>query len=114
MDIGRVANVIQQCLGVGRGIDLFRLPGYDASCEYPDLLHCLWLGTGRDAVGALTMLLARFFPPVQHLDTFDERLRHIHFDIRDWCKQHGLRPSTIDELSLFATHRFVCEITKET
>ncbi|CAE7395455.1 Cpr, partial [Symbiodinium sp. CCMP2592] len=83
---------------VGRDIELFRLPGYDASCEYPDLLHCLWLGTGRDAVGSLTMLLARFWPPVQHYDTFDERLRHIHFDLREWCRQHGLRPSTIDEL----------------
>ena len=35
----------------------------------------------------------------EHLPTWDERLAWVHGEFQHWCKQHGVRPSTVDDLS---------------
>ena len=81
---------------------MWRIPGYHYSCEYPDLLHCLYLGTVRDATASHLMGLASFSPQLQTYDTWDERLHHLHGDFQMWCREHHFRPSLLDGLSHLA------------
>ena len=76
--------------------------GYNNSMEYSDLLHALWMGTGRDSVASHIMLLAEWWPPVQTLESWDARLQYIHQDFQSWCREKKMRPSTIDDISDFA------------
>ena len=78
---------------------ILNLIGYHVSAEYCDLLHCLWLGTARDAVGSHVMLLAENMPGARQLELWDMRLSFIYEDFAAWCRQHKIRPSTIDGLS---------------
>ncbi|CAE7636887.1 unnamed protein product, partial [Symbiodinium necroappetens] len=79
---------------------MWRIPGYHHSCEYPDLLHCLYLGTVREATASHVMELATYSPQLQAYETWDERLHHLHGDFQMWCKEHQFRPSLLDGLSL--------------
>lgn len=83
---------------VGPNIPMWRIPGYHHSCEYPDLLHCLYLGTVRDATASHVMELATYCPQLQAYETWDERLHHLHGDFQMWCKEHQFRPSLLDGL----------------
>ena len=71
--------------------------GWNPSTETADLLHALWLGVGRDAIGSLLMDFAEHMG--QHMETWNERLALVLADFQGWCVSRGARPSTIDELS---------------
>ena len=81
---------------------LRRLSGFDTSSIYPDLLHVMWLGVGRDFVGSALLDLATHWPVLQYLETFNERLSHIRQDFADFCIRNKLRPSTVEEISFLA------------
>ena len=87
------------CSGVGIEMPIHNLIGYHVSAEYCDLLHALWLGTARDAVGSHLMVLAKHMPGATQLELWDMRLQFVHEDFKAWAKDHGIRPSTIDEIS---------------
>lgn len=77
--------------------------------EGPDLLHMVWTGTARDAIGSLIMEMAEFAPLSQH-ETWDERLQAVAVDAREWCRRHKLAPSLIDDMSYsFKTITFKCK-----
>ncbi|CAK9057737.1 unnamed protein product, partial [Durusdinium trenchii] len=84
----------------GQNIPLRRLCGWDQSMEVPDLLHTVWTGVAKDAVGSLMMDLAEFGPAFIQFETWDERLQAVTLSARDWCRQHRLTPSLIDDFSL--------------
>eukprot|EP00439_Symbiodinium_sp_Y106_P006991 s2757_g1.t1 len=53
------ADVLRaQATAVGENIALKQLSGWTCNMELPDLLHCIWLGTGRDLTGSLCMEMA--------------------------------------------------------
>lgn len=87
---------------------MWRIPGYHHTCEYPDLLHCLYLGTVRDATASHLMELARYSPQLQAYETWDERLHQLHGDFQMWCREHHFRPSLLDGLSHLATPSCSC------
>ena len=93
-------------------IPLLRVAGWDPSCESADLLHCFWLGTARDATGSLLMDLAENHPGATHLTTWDARLEVILCEFHAWCRQHSVRPSTIEELSRWASTMSILFRTK--
>ena len=63
--------------------------------EWSDLLHVLWSGIARDFTGALLMDAA------EKLDhgpsTWNQRLHYLHGLAQHWCREHGIRPSTLEE-----------------
>ena len=93
------ADVLRaQATAVGENIALKQLSGWTCNMELPDLLHCIWLGTGRDLTGSLCMEMAEKRQDLVG-STYDERLDCLRRDMQAWCASHGIRPSTIDELS---------------
>ena len=74
--------------------------GFTPLCECADLLHALWLGTARDCVGSIIMDFVEKWLALQHLPTWDERLEALTGDVHRWCVQQGIRPSTIETLSI--------------
>ena len=90
---------LAQQTAVGGSIALLGLPGFCPTMVWPDLLHTVWLGTGRDAVGSLLMELAEFDPRLQEHHTWDERLRAILEWFRVWCAANHVE-SSLDDLSL--------------
>ena len=84
--------------GVGQ-IWLRRLNGWHPSMEMPDILHVVYLGTSRDSNGSLCMDLIEMDPRYGHLATFDERLKVLLGEMQGFFESHGIRPSTVDELS---------------
>lgn len=91
--------------GAGLTIPLRELRGWDASCEYADLLHALWLGTARDAVASHLLLYAQYAPDLEMYPTWDERLRQILADFKAWCNANKIRASVIDEMSLLVQNK---------
>ncbi|CAE7495590.1 unnamed protein product, partial [Symbiodinium natans] len=77
---------------------LHTVDGWSAMGEMADLLHSLWTGTARDAVGSLLMELARYHPQATAYATWDERLSLVYEEFTDFCRRHGLRPSSVDGL----------------
>ena len=73
--------------------------GWHPSCECADLLHALWLGTARDAVGSHLIEYARWLPELESYSTWDERLNIVHLDFIAWRREHGLRGSIVEEMS---------------
>ena len=67
--------------------------------EMADVLHVIWIGTGRDTTGSLCLEFMEKEPTFFAWPTFDERLAALTQDIRHWCGLHGIRPSTIEDLS---------------
>ena len=81
---------------VGPSVPIRGLLGWVPEMHVPDLLHTVFLGTGRDLVGSLCMEViheAGFLG-----STYNERLASLRQRIQSWCVEHGLRPSTIEEL----------------
>ena len=66
--------------------------------EMADMLHALYLGTARDTTGSLCLDYIEFCPSFAGLETYDQRLAALLDDIRSWCQQNGIRPSTIEDL----------------
>ena len=83
-------------------IPLRQLFGWNADMELPDLLHSLWIGCARDAIGSLLMDMAEFIGSFQHHDTWDERLQALTLDARQWCRQHKFPPSLVDDFSFLS------------
>ena len=84
---------------VGPDIAFRQLSGWTPEVEAPDLLHVVWLGTGRDLVGSLCMEAvehSRDFDGV----TYDERFIGLRRSMQNWCIQRDIRPSTIEEITL--------------
>ena len=86
-------------LGCGSQIPLQQLFGWQPSMEVPDLLHNLYLGTGRDCSGSLLCDLAMHAPWAMEYETWDEKLRAVTLDAREWCRANKLAPSSIDDFS---------------
>ena len=82
-------------------IALKSLPGWEPEMEVPDLLHTLWTGTGRDLIGSLCLHSIETSASYTG-STYDERLRQLRRDMQAWCMEHGIRPSTVEELSALA------------
>ncbi|CAE7214290.1 unnamed protein product, partial [Symbiodinium sp. CCMP2456] len=89
---------LAQETAVGENIAMKQLSGWSCNMEGPDLLHCIWLGTGRDLVGSLCMEMAENRRDLVGA-TYDERLSGLHKDMQAWCAARGIRASTIDGLS---------------
>ncbi|CAE7252784.1 spen, partial [Symbiodinium necroappetens] len=89
---------LAQETAVGENIAMKQLSGWSCNMEVPDLLHCIWLGTGRDLVGSLCLEMAETRQDLVGA-TYDQRLASLRKDIQAWCAARGIRPSTIDELS---------------
>ena len=82
----------------GPGVAIRSLSGWHPDMEIPDVLHTIYLGTGRDLTGSLCMQAA------EHCfagATWDERLNALRKSMQNWCVENGLRPSTIPELRPF-------------
>ncbi|CAE7228652.1 Cpr [Symbiodinium sp. CCMP2456] len=82
---------------VGPNIPFRELSGWSCNMEVPDVLHCVYLGSGRDLVGSIAMEMAERRQDLTG-STYDERLDCLRRDIQAWCGKHNIRPSTIDEL----------------
>eukprot|EP00439_Symbiodinium_sp_Y106_P082097 s54_g21.t1 len=86
-------------------IALKSLPGWEPEMEVPDLLHVLWTGTGRDLIGSLCLQIVETSASYTG-STYDERLRQLRRDMQAWCSAHGIRPSTVEELSMVLGARY--------
>ena len=84
---------------VGSSIWLRTVDGWSPMGECADLLHAVWIGTAKDAVGSLLFDLAEWHPEAQSLDTWDERLKLLHAELLDFCVENKIRTSTVEELS---------------
>ncbi|CAE7854681.1 TY1B-DR3, partial [Symbiodinium necroappetens] len=87
--------------------------GFSPLSECADILHALWLGTARDCVASIILDLVAKWPALQHLPTWDERLETLTADVRHWCVQNGIRPSTIETISIlvcFVTVELLCSL----
>ena len=91
--------LLAQDTRVGSDIWLHTVKGWSPMGECADLLHAVWIGTTRDAVGSLLLDLAEWHPGAQALTTWDERLKLLHAELLDFCGEHGIRASTVEELS---------------
>ena len=69
--------------------------------EVPDLLHTVWLGVAKDAIGSLLLDICEFGANFQSFDTWDEHLQAVTISAREWCRQRQLAPSMIDDFSSF-------------
>ena len=76
-----------------------QLSGWTPEVESPDLLHVVWLGTGRDLVGSLCMEAAELSRDLDGA-TYDERFVGLRRNMQKWCVARNIRPSTIDEITL--------------
>lgn len=81
------------------------VPGWSPENEWPDLLHCLWLGPMRTVVGSVIMDV------VTDTEYFggagcdlDMRLNNLTVDLSSWCVKHGLPANIIEEISLQKLH----------
>ncbi|CAE7358834.1 Cpr, partial [Symbiodinium pilosum] len=83
---------------------LHSIDGWSGACETADVMHALWLGTGRDCVGSLLLDMAEYWDRCKPLATYDERLLVILHDFHAWCRESGARPSAVDEMSIFHQH----------
>ena len=79
---------------------MWDLRGWTPEMEWPDVLHVVWLGIGRDTAGTICMLAARWLPKFQHMKTYDDRLHELTLGLWDWCKRHCVDTSGVEELSL--------------
>ena len=61
-------------------------------------------GTARDCTGPLCLDYIEFDPVFAAWPTLDERLGALLSDIRHWCAQHGIRTSTVEDLSTLVFH----------
>lgn len=69
--------------------------------EWADVLHVVWCGVARDAVGSLLMDVAEFGVAHHHGESWDQRLQYLHSHCVQWCVAHRIRPSTVEEFSSF-------------
>ena len=79
----------------GPNMSIHTLSGWHCDMEMPDVLHTIYLGTGRDLVGSLILQTAE---ACFEGSTWDERLLQLRAAMQGWCVDNGLRPSTIPEL----------------
>lgn len=74
------------------------LVGWSPHSEFADILHVVWCGVARDATGSLLMDLAEHAVP--NVGTsWDEKLAYLHSQCVKWCRDHRIRPSTVEEFS---------------
>ena len=86
------------------------LSGWVIETEQADLLHCCWMGSGRDLAGSLCMEYVDHAPEMQKYITYDERLAALHRDVQAWCSSNGIRPSTVEDISpSSATIKVLCD-----
>ena len=95
---------------VGNNVAIKTLSGWTPEMHVPDLLHTIFLGTGRDLIGSLCLEIIHESGFVGA--TFNERLACLRQQIQTWCMQHGIRPSTIEELSYLHFFLAICLVTK--
>ena len=88
-----------EATAVGVELPFRRLQGWSAGCEYPDMLHCVWLGVARDLIGSMCLDLIEYDASYELGATYDDRLQLLLTEIQTWCRAHGIRPSTLDDLS---------------
>ena len=81
---------------VGECIPIKSLSGWMPEMHVPDLLHTIFLGTGRDLLGSLCLEIIHQAGFVGA--TYNERLSCLRKRMQAWCVHHGHRPSTIEEL----------------
>ena len=102
-DVGFRPSLLNSCLVVVVFLALQRLwslAGWHSSMEYVDILHTVWLGTGRDAVGSLLLEAVELHECFSQVgENWNERLEKIVVVARSWCRQHHLDPSSLEELS---------------
>ena len=67
--------------------------------ETADLLHVLWLGAARDSIGSVLMEIVDWGPRFQQSGSYDVALAQVLTLVHDFCDNHGIDKSTIDELS---------------
>ena len=78
-------------------IPLRSLFAWHETMESVDLLHTVWIGVARDAIGSFLMDLAEHSPCTQDLASWDERLLWVSNDARSWLKRRKLASSLVDE-----------------
>ena len=83
---------------VGPNVAVRELAGWTPESEVPDLLHVVWLGTGRDLVGSLCMEAAEL--SAGDGVTYDERFITLRRSMQKWCLDRNIRASVIEELTL--------------
>ena len=91
---------------VGNDIPIKGLSGWTPEMHVPDLLHTIFLGTGRDLIGALCMEIIH--QPGFVGSTYNERLSSLRKRMQAWCVEHGHRPSTIEELRFWDVFGTLC------
>lgn len=66
------------------------MPGWRLENNVYDMMHCVFLGTGRDLVGSGLRVLIEHgaYADVPRGD-FNKLLAHVHCEMRDDCKKHG-------------------------
>ena len=77
-----------------------KLPNWVPEMEQSDLLHNLWLGAARDAVGSMLMEVVQRHEMFVETSSFNEALAVLCACIPDWCSKNNVERSVIDELSL--------------
>ena len=70
--------------------------------EQFDLLHVVWLGIARELVASVMLDMVEFGVPEIRADTWDAGLSTLHLKLAEWCRQRGIRQSTVEELSVLA------------
>ena len=74
--------------------------------EWCDILHAVWLGVGRDLCGSLLMHVAAHGDFTE--TSYDGRLRALHAKCQAWCYRNSIRPSTIEEVSVW--HAYIAHM----
>ena len=69
--------------------------------EVPDILHTVWIGVAKDAVGSLLMDFCDFGQSLQFFGTWDERLQAVTISAREWCRKRHLAPSVPSQALTF-------------
>ena len=93
-----VANMLEAALP--SDLPLKGIPGFHPDMESADVLHCLWLGSAKDACASILADVVEYHPEFLHYESWDLAFQALTTLFHEFCQRHHLDASLIEEISL--------------
>ena len=91
-----LGNTVLHVLMYGR---LRQLEGWTMAMEAPDLLHNVWLGAAKDSIASVLLDIVTYDERFAAAGSYDVALAMVTTLVHEFCEEHGLDKSTVEELS---------------
>ena len=78
---------------------LRQLEGWTMAMEAPDLLHNVWLGSAKDCIASVLLDIVTYDERFAAAGSYDVALAMVTTLVHEFCEEHGLDKSTVEELS---------------